>query len=79
MPKPSARATRLSVRDVHADYVHAAMVAHADEIENVRDVLRLAALRGLTGECIAVAVADLVSQSRVVGAAGAGRVRAVEP
>jgi len=70
--------TRVSVRDVRADHVWNAMRAHAGEIEDVRDVLRLDALRGMTGECIAVAVADLVSQSRVVGAAGAGRIRAVE-
>lgn len=69
--------TRLNVRDVHAEHVHAAMLAHADELQGVRDVLRLPALRGISGECIAVAVADLVAKGRVVGACGSGRIRAV--
>ena len=71
--------TRLSLRDVHADYVHAAMVAHADQIADVRDVQRLPALQTMPGERVAVAVADLVAKGRVVGASGAGRIRAVEP
>lgn len=70
--------TRLNVRDVHAQRVYRAMLAHPDEIETARDVLRLEALRGLNGECIAVAVADLVARGLVVGGHGAGRVRAVE-
>jgi hypothetical protein len=72
------RGARLNIRDVHAERVWAAMVQHADEIMEARDVLRLSVLRDLNGECIAVAVADLVSRGRVVGACGAGRIRAVE-
>lgn len=70
--------TKLNVRDVHAQRVYRAMLAHPDEIEDARDVLRLEALRSLNGECIAVAVADLVAQGLVVGGYGAGRIRAVE-
>jgi hypothetical protein len=70
--------TRLNVRDVRADQVWTAMRAHADEIVEARDVLRLPDLSSMNGECIAVAVADLVAQGRVVGAAGRGRIRAVE-
>lgn len=70
--------TRLSVRDVHAQRVYRAMLTYAEEIEHARDVLRLDALRGMNGEVIAVAVADLVAQGLVVGASGAGRIRAIE-
>jgi hypothetical protein len=70
--------TRLNVRDVRADEVWKAMRAHADEITEARDVLRLPALSSMNGECIAVAVADLVAQGRVVGPAGRGRICAVE-
>jgi hypothetical protein len=73
----SGRPTRLNVRDLHAQRVYATMLAHADEIAEVRDVIQLAALRDLNGECIAAAVADLVERGRVVGASGAGAVRAV--
>ena len=72
------RPTRLYARDVHAERVHAAMLEHADEIASVRDVLRLPALQGLNGECIAVSIALLVGDGRVVGACGSGRIRAVE-
>lgn len=70
--------TRLNIRDVHAERVHAAMLAHADKIEHRHDVLRLEALRDLNGECIAVAIADLVAHGRVTGSSGAGRIRAIE-
>jgi hypothetical protein len=54
------------------------MRERADEITCVRDVLRLATLGAIPGECIAVAIADLVNEGSVGGACGAGRVRAVE-
>lgn len=69
--------TRLNIRDVHAEAVWKAMREHADEIIEARDVLRLPSLSDLPGERIAVAVADLVAQGRVVGGVGSGRVRAV--
>ncbi|MEA2190752.1 MAG: hypothetical protein QOI73_873 [Solirubrobacteraceae bacterium] len=71
------RGTRLNIRDVIAEDVHSAMLAHADEIADARDVLRLQVLRDVPGERIALAIADLVADGRVVGAAGAGRIRAV--
>jgi ABC-type methionine transport system permease subunit len=77
MPNSSSSATRLNIRDVHAERVHAAMLQHADEITEVRDVLRLESLRGINGECIAVAIADLVAMGRVVGASGTGRIHAI--
>jgi len=70
---------RLNIRDVHADHVWKVMRQCADQIADVRDVQRLPALRTMPGECVAVAVADLVAKGRVVGASGAGRIRAVEP
>ncbi len=79
MSAATNRRTRLNVRDLRADQVWTAMRAAADGISDARDVLRLAALRGMTGETIAVAVADLVAQDRVIGAAGTGRIQAVEP
>lgn len=72
------RPSRLHLRDVRAERVWAAMRANADGIGDVRDVLRLFSLRDLAGECIAVAVADLVAEGRVIGACGAGRIRAVD-
>jgi len=53
------------------------MREHADEIAEPRDVLQLARLRDLNGECIAVAVADLCARGLVVGGVGTGRIRAV--
>ena len=73
------RNTRLSRRDLDAEIVWRAMRKHADEIADVRDVLRLEVLRGLQGERIRVSIADLVAQGRVVGATGGGRIRAVDP
>lgn len=78
MTNSNRTTTRLNIRDVHAERVHAAMLARADQIENRHDVLRLEALRDLNGECVAVAIADLVAQGRVVGSCGAGRIRAIE-
>ena len=75
MPKPSAR---LNIRDVHADHVWKVMRQCADQIADAQDVLQLSALRTMPGECVAVAVADLVAKGRVVGASGSGRIRAVE-
>lgn len=79
MSATTSRRTRLNVRDVHADHVWNVMREHADQIHDVRDVLKLPALRTMNGECIAVAVADLVARGRVTGASGTGRIRAVEP
>lgn len=73
------RPTRLNVRDVVAEDVHRAMLQHGDVIADVRDVLRLPALRGVNGEVVAVAIADLVADGRVVGASRTGCIRAVEP
>ena len=74
----NGRPTRLNVRDLAAEVVWTAMREHADEISDVRDVLKLHALRDVAGERIAVAVADLVADGRCVGATGRGRIRAVE-
>jgi len=78
MPSKGNPPSRLVLRDVRAERVWATMREHADAIGDVRDVLRLPTLHDLTGECIAVAVADLVAQGRVIGACGAGRIRAVD-
>jgi hypothetical protein len=78
MPGQGNPPTRLSLRDVRAERVWASMREHADAIRAVRDVLLLPSLQDLTGECIAVAVADLVAKGRVIGACGVGRIRAVE-
>jgi hypothetical protein len=78
MPGQGNPPTRLSLRDVRAERVWSAMREHTDAIRDVRDVLRLPSLHDLTGECISVAVADLVAKGRVVGAAGAGRIQAVD-
>lgn len=76
--EPNTRPTRLSRRDLDADRVYGVMCIHADAIASVCDVLRLPALRDVNGERIAVALADLVAQGRVVGACGTGRIRAVK-
>ena len=73
----SSASTRLSLRDLHAERVWRAMREHADEIAEPRDVLQLARLRDLNGECVAVAVADLCARGLVVGGVGTGRIRAV--
>ena len=78
MPKRSAPPTRLNLRDVHADHVWKVMRQCADQIADVQDVLQLSALRTMPGECVAVAVADLTAEGRVLGASGSGRIRAVE-
>jgi hypothetical protein len=69
--------TKLSRRDADAEIVWRAMVAHVHEIGSVLDVIRLPVLSTMTGERIAVAVADNVAMGRVTGASGAGRIRAV--
>jgi len=74
----SATPTRRNIRDVHADHVWKVMRQFADQIGDVRDVQRPPALRTMPGECVAVAVADLVAKGRIVGASGSGRIRAVE-
>jgi len=79
MSAATSRRTRLNVRDVHADHVWNVMREHADQIHDVRDVQKLPALRTMNGEYVAVAIADLVAKGRVIGASGAGRIRAVEP
>jgi len=79
MSAATNRRTRLNVRDVHADHVWAVMREHADQIHDVRDVQKLPALRTMNGECVAVAIGDLVAKGRVVGASGSGRIRAERP
>lgn len=70
--------TKLNVRDVIAATVWAAMKANPEDIATVRDVQQLPALRSVPGERIAVAIADLVADGLVIGASGAGRIRAIE-
>ena len=71
--------TKLNIRTVRAAFVWQVMREHAEEIADVGDVIGLKALRWMNGECVAVAVADLVADGRVIGATGAGRIHAIEP